>query len=68
MSQAVDCELFLCADDSCLVYQHKDVKAIDTKLKCLSFQMFAIGLSITNSAFILGKTTKCIFFGIKKET
>ena len=32
MPQAVDCELFLYADDSCLVYQHRDVKAIDTKL------------------------------------
>ena len=25
MRQAVDCDLFLYADDSCLVYQHKDV-------------------------------------------
>ena len=32
MSKAVDCELFLYADDSRLVYQHRDVKAIDTKL------------------------------------
>ena len=28
MKQAVDCDLFLYADDSCLVYQHKDVKEI----------------------------------------
>ena len=26
MKQAVDCDLFHYADDSCLVYQHKDVK------------------------------------------
>ena len=32
MPQAVDCELFLYADDSCLVYQHRDAKAIETKL------------------------------------
>ena len=25
MKQAVDCDLFLYVDDSCLVYQHKDV-------------------------------------------
>ena len=28
MKQAVDCDLFRCADDSCLVYQHKDIKEI----------------------------------------
>ena len=32
MPKAVDCELFRCAGDSCLVYQHRDVKAIATKL------------------------------------
>ena len=26
LKQAVDCDLFLYADDSCLVYQHKDVE------------------------------------------
>ena len=31
--QAVGCELFLYSDDFCLGYQHRDVKAIDTKLK-----------------------------------
>ena len=32
MKQAVDCDLFLYADDSCLVYQHQDVKEIERKL------------------------------------
>ena len=32
MKQAVDCDLFLYADDSCLVYQYKDVKAIERNL------------------------------------
>ena len=32
MPQAADCELFLYADDSCLVCQHRDVKAIEAKL------------------------------------
>ena len=32
MPQAADCELFLYADDSCLVYQHRDNKAIETNL------------------------------------
>ena len=32
MKQAVDCDLFLYADDSCLVYQHKDVSKIEQNL------------------------------------
>ena len=32
MPQAVDCELLLYADGSCLVHQHRDAKAIETKL------------------------------------
>ena len=32
MKQAVDCDLFLYADDSCLVYQHKDMKDIERNL------------------------------------
>ena len=32
MKQAVDCDLFLYADDSCLVYQRKDVKEIKRNL------------------------------------
>ena len=30
--QAEDCDLFLYADDSCLIYQHKDVKEIERNL------------------------------------
>ena len=57
MSKAVDGELFLYADDSCLLYQHRDVKAIDTKLNRNFLSVCnAIGLLITNFAFILGKT------------
>ena len=32
MKQAVDCDLFLYVDDSCLVYQHKNVKEIERNL------------------------------------
>ena len=32
MSQAVDCDLFLYADDSCLVYQHKELSKIEEQL------------------------------------
>ena len=30
--QAVECDSFLYAEDSCLVYQHKDVKEIERNL------------------------------------
>ena len=32
MKHAVDCDLFLYADDSCLVYQHRDVSKIEQNL------------------------------------
>ena len=32
MSQAVKCNLFLCADDKCLVCQHKDINKIEKQL------------------------------------
>ena len=32
MPQAVDCYLFLYADDRCLLYQHKDLDQIKKKL------------------------------------
>ena len=37
MKQAVNCDLFPYADDSCLVYQHNDVSKIERHLnKCFS--------------------------------
>ena len=32
MSQAVKCNLFLYADDTCLVYQHKDINEVEKQL------------------------------------
>ena len=32
MSQAVKCNIFLYADDICLVYQHKDINAVEKQL------------------------------------
>ena len=43
MNQAVDYDLFLHADDFCLVYQHKDVKEIKRNLN-KTFQIFVICL------------------------
>ena len=30
MPQAVDCELLLYADDTCLIFQHKDITQIES--------------------------------------
>ena len=32
MPQAVDCELLLYTDDTCLIFQHKDITEIETTL------------------------------------
>ena len=32
MPQAVKCELLLYADDTCLIFQHSDIKEIDIQL------------------------------------
>ena len=32
MSQAVKCNIFLCADDTCLVSAHKDINETEEKL------------------------------------
>ena len=45
MKQVVNCDLFLHADDSCLVYQHNDVRKIEQNLKRI-FRLSTTGLSI----------------------
>ena len=32
MPQPVDCEMLLYADDTCLIFQHKDITEIETEL------------------------------------
>ena len=32
MAQAVDCELLMDADNSCLIFQHKDITEIESAL------------------------------------
>ena len=64
MKQAVDCDLFLYADDYCLVYQHKDVKEIERNLNnnpdvCDWF------VDNKLSIYLREDKTKCILFGTK---
>ena len=65
LKQAVDCDLFLYADNSCLVYQHKDVKEIERNLnKNFSNACDWFIDNKLNVCFGEGKT-KCIVFGTK---
>ena len=67
MPQAVDCELFLYADDSCLVYQHRDAKAIETKLNN-NFSSVCNWFVDNKLSIHFGEDkTKCILFGTKKR-
>ena len=67
MPQAVDCELFLYADDSCLVYQHRDAKAIETKLN-KKFSSVCDWFVDNKLSIHFGQDkTKCILFGTKKR-
>ena len=47
MPQVVDCDLFLYADDTCLLYQHKDLDQINKELTKI-FVTYVTGLSITS--------------------
>ena len=65
MKQAVDCDLFLYADDSCLVYQHKDVKEIERNLN-KNFSDVCDWFVDNKLSIHLGEDkTKCILFGTK---
>ena len=66
MPQAIDCDLFLYADNTCLLYQHKDLDQINKELK--NFVTYVTGLSLTNRAFTLGTIkTKSVLFSTKNK-
>ena len=65
MQQAVDCDLFLYADHSCLVYQHKDVKEIE-KILNKNFSNVCNWFVDNKLSIHLGEDkTKCMLFGTK---
>ena len=67
MAQAVDCELFLYTDDSCVVYQHRDAKAIETKLNKIFSSVCDWFVDSKLSIHFGEAKTKCILFGTKKR-
>ena len=46
MSQAADCDLFLYADNTCLLYRHQDLEQINKELKI--FVTYVTSLSIAS--------------------
>ena len=65
MPQAKDCDLFLYADDTCLLYQHKDLDQINKELTKI-FVTYVTGLSITSGAFTLGTIKVNLSFSLPK--
>lgn len=61
----IDCELFLYADDTCLVYQPKDVKEIEQDLKTNFPNDFYWFIDNNQSIRFGYEKTKSILFGIK---
>ena len=55
MSQAVKCNLFLYADDTCLICQHKDINEIEKQLN-KDLKAFVAGLSVISWVPILVMT------------
>ena len=65
MKQAVDCDLFLYADDSCLVHQHKDAKEIERNLN-KNFSNVSVWFVDNKRSIHFGEDkTKYILFGTK---
>ena len=66
MEQAVNCGLFLYADDSCLVYQRKDVKEIERNLNKNFSNVCEWFVDNKLSIHFEEDETKCILFGTKQ--
>ena len=65
MKEAVDFDLSLCANDCCLVYQHKDVNEIERNLN-QNFSNVCDWFTDNKLSIHLGEDkTKCILFDTK---
>ena len=65
ISQAVDCEILLYADDTCLVFQHKNVKEIEKQLNKDFSNLCEWFVDNRLSVHFGEDKTKCILFGSK---
>ena len=67
MPQALSCDLLLYADDSCLIYQHKDVKEIENILN-INFSNLCDWFVDNKLSIHFGDDkTKCILFASKNK-
>ena len=67
MPQAVDCELLLYADDTCLMFQHKDITEIESALN-KNFSMLCDWFVDNKLSIHFGEDkTKSILFGSKHK-
>ena len=67
MPQAVDCELLLYADDTCLIFQHKDITEIESALN-KNFSMLCDWFVDNKLTIHFGEDkTKSILFGSKHK-
>ena len=68
MPQAVDCELLLYADDTCLIFQHKDITEIESALN-KNFSMLCDWFVDNKLSIHFGEDkTKSILFGSKHKS
>ena len=63
----MDCDLFLYEDDSCLVYQHKDVSKIEQNLNKDFSIICDWFVNIKLSIHFGENKTKCILFSTKQK-
>ena len=67
MPQAVDCELLLYADDTCVIFQHKDITKIETALNKNFSVLCDLFVDNKLSIHFSGDKTKVILFGTKHK-
>ena len=67
MPQSVDCDLYLYADDSCLVFQHKNVKEIEKQLNKDFSSLYDWFLDNKLSIHFGEEKTKSIIFANKRK-
>ena len=67
MPQSVDCELLLYADDTCLVFQHKDITETETALNTNFSMLCDWYVHNKLSIHFVEDKTKSILFGSKHK-
>ena len=67
MKQAVNCDLFPYADDSCLVYQHNDVCKIEQNLNKIFSNICDCFVDNEISIYFGEDKTKCIRLGTEQK-